>query len=211
MIQRILNQILKKYLNSTLLQDTIDIDKLLHQIHKKQIDNCLKKVTINIESKFYEQTQVNNFQNDREKILIGKNSHIRGFLQVFAYGGEILIGDNCYVGENSYIWSGDFIKIGNNVLISHSVNIVDSNAHELNSLERHKGYLSLLKNGHPKEKGSIITAPIIIKDNVWVNFNSVILKGVTIGEGAVVAAGSVVTTDVPDYAVVGGNPARVIK
>ncbi|RYE37966.1 MAG: acyltransferase [Sphingobacteriales bacterium] len=121
------------------------------------------------------------------------------------------MGDNCYLGENSIIWSGESVRIGDNVLISHNVNIIDSNSHELDHLERAEGFKSLIENGHPKEKGSIITSPIIIKDYAWVSFNSIILKGVTVGEGAVVAAGSVVTKDVPDYSIVAGNPAVVVK
>ncbi|MBV8923397.1 DapH/DapD/GlmU-related protein, partial [Bradyrhizobium sp.] len=54
-------------------------------------------------------------------------------------------------------------------------------------------------------------APVVIADKVWIGFNASILKGVTIGEGAVVGACSVVTRDVPPFAVVAGNPARVIR
>ncbi|MCF2661720.1 hypothetical protein I6E42_06300 [Pseudoflavonifractor phocaeensis] len=57
----------------------------------------------------------------------------------------------------------------------------------------------------------IASAPIVIKDRAWLGFNAIILKGVTIGDGAVVGAGSVVTKDVPDYAVVGGNPDKILK
>jgi acetyltransferase-like isoleucine patch superfamily enzyme len=162
-------------------------------------------------AKFYSEAKVTNHRGDVSKIVIGSNTHIRGNLLVFNYGGEIQIGESCYIGENSNIWSGEKIIIGNNVLISHNVNIVDSNSHELNSIERAERYLSLLKNGHWNTKGSIITSQIIIKDYAWISFNVIILKGVTIGEGAIVAAGSVVTKDVPDFAVVAGNPAKIIK
>ena len=57
----------------------------------------------------------------------------------------------------------------------------------------------------------VSSAPILIKNNVWIGMNVIILKGVTIGEGAIVAAGSVVTKDVPDWTLVGGNPAKIIK
>ncbi len=67
------------------------------------------------------------------------------------------------------------------------------------------------KIGLYKDWSNVKSSPITIKDKAWIGFNSIILKGVTIGEGAVVAAGSVVTQDVPDYAVVGGNPAKIIK
>ena len=56
-----------------------------------------------------------------------------------------------------------------------------------------------------------MSAPIIIKDNVWIGMSAIILKGVTVGEGAIVAAGSVVTKDVPPHTIVAGVPARVIK
>ena len=65
--------------------------------------------------------------------------------------------------------------------------------------------------GKYKDWSKVENAQIIIQDNVWIGFNSIVLKGVTIGEGAVVAAGSVVTKDVPPFAVVGGNPAKIIK
>jgi acetyltransferase-like isoleucine patch superfamily enzyme len=168
-------------------------------------------VTKDLTAKFYEESKVLNLQNDPSKITIGSNTHVRGFLQIFAYGGSINIGANCYVGENSYIWSGERIEIGNDVLISHNVNIIDSNSHELNASERKKGALHIFAKGHPAEKGSIITQPIRIGHHAWINFNSIILKGVSIGEGAIVAAGSVVTKDVPAWTVVGGHPAEVIR
>jgi galactoside O-acetyltransferase len=67
------------------------------------------------------------------------------------------------------------------------------------------------KTGYYKNWTGVKHAPIIIKDKAWIGFNCIILKGVTIGEGAVVGAGSVVTENVPDYAVVAGNPARLIR
>jgi galactoside O-acetyltransferase len=57
----------------------------------------------------------------------------------------------------------------------------------------------------------VIRKPVKIEDKVWIGFNSIILKGVTVGEGAIVGAGSVVTKDVPPYTIVAGNPARIIR
>jgi acetyltransferase-like isoleucine patch superfamily enzyme len=65
--------------------------------------------------------------------------------------------------------------------------------------------------GHPKEITNVDSAPIIIEDHVWISFNSIILKGVTIGKGAIIAAGSVVTKDVAPFTLVAGNPAKLIK
>jgi len=155
--------------------------------------------------------RINNFSKDKTKIIIGNKTVIDGELLVFNYGGEIIIGDNTYIGEHSRIWSGDSIKIGNNVLISYNVNIIDTNSHEIDYQERAIGYINLLKYGHSKNKGNIITSPIVTEDYVWINFNSIILKGVTIGKGAIIAAGSIVTKDVEPFTMVAGSPAKLIK
>ena len=160
---------------------------------------------------FYKNVKIYNLQNDRNKIKIGQQTHIYGELHIFWYGGEIQIGERCFVGEYTKIWSGNRITIGHDVLISDNVHIVDTNSHEMNHIERAEGYLNIINFGHTDKQTNINTAPITIGNYAWINFNSIILKGVTIGEGAIVAAGSVVTKDVPPFALVGGNPAKVIK
>lgn len=189
----------------------ISLEDLIKQIELKNIQDNLNWVVIGEKSKLYKEAKVTNLQNNKQNIVIGNNSHIRGNLQIFNYGGKIQIGNNCYIGENSYVWSGDSVIIEDHVLISHNVNIIDSNSHELNHRERQNGFAQIVTTGHPSHKGSIMTKPIIIKKHAWVSFNAIILKGVTIGEGAIVAAGSVVTKDVPDFAVVAGNPAVIVK
>lgn len=62
-----------------------------------------------------------------------------------------------------------------------------------------------------KDWTKVDSQPIVVKNKAWIGFNSIILKGITIGEGAIVAAGSVVTKDVPAYSIVAGNPARVVR
>ncbi|MDP9080667.1 MAG: acyltransferase [Bacteroidota bacterium] len=170
-----------------------------------------RKVTAASNVVFYAGVKIYNLLNDPSKITIGEQSHINGELHIFGYGGEINIGKRCYVGEGTRIWSGDKIVIGDDVLISHNVNIIDTNSHEINYLERAAGFFQIITSGHPNKAVNVNTAPIIIGDNAWINFNSIILKGVTIGNGAIIAAGSVVTKDVPPFALVGGSPAKIIK
>ena len=152
-----------------------------------------------------------NMQGDIDNMVIGKNTSICGELLTFNYGGKITIGDNCFIGPGSRLWSGENITIGSDVLISHNVNIVDTNAHEIDALERAEGYKKLSTHGYPKNKGSIKTDKITIHDLAWISFNVTILKGVTIGKGAIVGANSVVTQNVSEYTIVAGNPAVEVK
>ena len=152
---------------------------------------------------------VNNFH-DSDAINIGAYTHIRGELLTFGHGGQISLGEYCYVGEQSHIWSAKSIKIGNRVLISHNVNIFDSATHPLSATERHRQYKSIISTGHPKTI-DLSEKEVVICDDVWIGCAAIILRGVTIGQGAVISAGSVVTKDVPPFTIVGGNPARVIR
>jgi acetyltransferase-like isoleucine patch superfamily enzyme len=153
-----------------------------------------------------------------EKIFlqIGKNCVINGNFIFENCNGSIVIGDNTFIGGGMFI-AINSIQIGNNVLISWGCTLMDNNAHSLISQERLNDITDWKKGldnnriGLYKDWSKVSSAEIVVKDNAWIGFNSIILKGVTIGKGAVVAAGSVVTNDVPDYAIVGGNPASVIK
>lgn len=192
----------------------IDRTGVLHaamdQIHHRHVLNCHAKTTAE-GAHFAPTAAVHNWKNDRSIIIIGRDTRIRGELLVFPAGGHITMGKGCFLGENSRIWSMERIVVGDHVLISHNVAIMDTDSHELDYLEReHSGYL-MLTVGLPSEQGNIKTAPIAIGDHAWICNGAIVLKGVAIGEGAIVAAGAVVTRDVPAFALVGGNPARVIR
>jgi acetyltransferase-like isoleucine patch superfamily enzyme len=109
------------------------------------------------------------------------------------------------VGGGSHLWSMNHIKIGNRVLLSFNVTILDNNSHPLDPDERHKHFID------PKANVSVDNAPVTIEDDSWIGCNAIILKGVTIGRGSIIAAGSVVTSSVPPFSIVAGNPATVIK
>lgn len=170
-----------------------------------------RKCVASSSSKFYNSTSIHNRQGNKSSIRIGENSHVKGELMVMGYGGDISIGDYVYVGEGSKIWSAKGIFIGDNVLISHNVNIIDTNSHELSSVQRAKDFKALITIGPSKTQGNIDCASIEIGSNVWINFNCFISKGVKIGQGAIIAPGSVVLSDVPAWTVVAGNPAIEIK
>jgi acetyltransferase-like isoleucine patch superfamily enzyme len=147
---------------------------------------------------------------ERDCISIGANTHIKGELLALPPSGEIEVGRDCFIGEDTRIWSMVSVTIGHRVLISHNVNIHDNNSHSLSAGKRHKHYLDIITTGHPLRTDDIDRKPIVIEDDVWIGFNSTILKGVTIGRGAVVGACSLVTKDVAPFTIVAGNPAQPI-
>lgn len=158
----------------------------------------------------YDTARILNSIPDSSAINIGAHTHIRGELMTFGHGGRITVGDYCYVGDNSYIWSAQNIYIGNRVLIAHNVNIFDNMTHPLNASARHNQFKSIITSGNPKVL-DLSEQPITIEDDVWIGCMSIILKGVTLGRGAVIGAGSVVTKNVPPYTIVAGNPAKIIR
>ena len=151
-----------------------------------------------------------NSSNDRNKIKIGRNSRIMGDLATFFKGGEIIIGDDCFLGPQSRIWATKKVQIGNRVLISHNVNIHDNNSHPIDWKLRHDEFLKFLETGIHQEV-DLNSQDIIIEDDVWIGFNSIILKGVRIGRGAIIGAGSLVVKDVEPWTVNVGNPLKCIK
>jgi acetyltransferase-like isoleucine patch superfamily enzyme len=157
----------------------------------------------------YPSSSVSNNQ-DKISIDIGAYSRVLGMLETVGHGGRIAIGHNCFIGENTRIWSASSIDIGDRVLISHNVNIHDSNSHSISAASRAKHFQQIFSEGHPKILMDVPTAPIVIENDVWIGFGASVLKGVTIGEGAIVGAHSMVTKDVAPYTIVVGNPAHVI-
>lgn len=151
-----------------------------------------------------------NSSGDKNKIKIGHKSQISGILIVWNNSGKIEIGDYSYVGENTRIISASRIKIGDRVQIAHGCNIFDNNIHSLDPKERHEEFITNTTKGLIKIN-NLNEMPLTIMNDAWIGANTIILKGVTIGKGAIIGAGSVVLHDIPDYAVAVGNPAQVIK
>ena len=113
-----------------------------------------------------------------------------------------------------YINYGKHTKIGKNVFINFDCVFLDLGGITIEDNVLIAPKVSLLTESHPinpDERHSLIPKPIHIKKNAWIGANATILQGVTIGQNAVVAAGSVVSKDVPDNVVVGGIPAKIIK
>lgn len=154
--------------------------------------------------------QIINLLGDAGFIKIGAYTHVRGELLTFVHGGCISIGTYCYIGEYTRIWSAKSIIIEDRVLIAHNVSIFDNLTHPISAEARHLHYKEIITSGHPR-KIDLSEKNVVIKKDAWIGCMSIILSGVTIGEGAIVGAGSVVTKDVPAYTIVAGNPATMIR
>lgn len=129
---------------------------------------------------------------ENSRITVDDHFYIlTGFHLAINEGATLTLGSG-YINNNATIDCFSSITIGHGVAISSGVTIRDSDNHSING-------------------NLVISAPIIIEDNVWIGLNATILKGVRIGSGSVVAAGAVVTSDVPRNSLVGGVPAKVIK
>ncbi|MBO5702772.1 MAG: acyltransferase [Clostridia bacterium] len=124
--------------------------------------------------------------------------------------GKITIGDHTCIYGHTVIGSVSEISIGSCVIISNHVHIYDNNNHPTSPEVRKQMCLEGFEGAAWRWDKSA-SAPITICDNVWIGEYSAIMKGVTVGEGSIVAAHSVVTKDVPPYSIVAGNPARVVK
>jgi acetyltransferase-like isoleucine patch superfamily enzyme len=127
------------------------------------------------------------------RVTVKGDFNIHTGMQVVVDRGATLTLGSGYINDNVRISCFRSMTMGQDVAISESVVIRDSDNHQL--------------EGSPREA----TAPIVIGDHVWIGMHAIILKGVTIGDGAVVAAGSVVTRDVPPGCLVAGIPAKVLK
>ena len=135
-----------------------------------------------------------------DNVRIGnRNTWVVG---IKVYDDPVLaVGDNTTFGYMNMISVAQRVTIGRNCLFAGEVKIFDNNSHPLDPVKRRE---------HAVLDRQAI-APVVIEDDVWVGTNCLIMKGVTIGKGAVIAAGAVVTKDVPPYCIAGGNPARVLK
>lgn len=142
------------------------------------------------------------FQTEKKSITIKERTRIGYGVRVKAgFSGKISIGKNVLIDDYSFISAQDTIQIGDEAMIASHCYIVDFN---------HIYPLSKSKKNIGKKSG-YITAPVKIGKYVWIGTHSVVLPGVTIGENAVIGAGSVVTKNIPANTIAVGNPAKVVK
>ncbi len=137
-----------------------------------------------------------------ERITAGRRVFFdhRSYLNCNTEAGFITLGDNVEIGPYSILWGGGGITIGNNVHIGTHVHITSMEGEQISA-----------DTVDPFTPLEIIRSPVVIGDHVLIYSHAVIVPGITIGHHAAIAAGAVVTADVPPYALVGGVPAKVIR
>ncbi len=130
------------------------------------------------------------------QFVLGKKSTIEDFCTINNGVGNVLIGDNSLIGMGNVIIGP--VTIGNNVIFAQNI-VASGLNHEYKDVTQ------------PIVTQNVTTKPIVVEDDCWIAANVVITAGVTIGKHCVVAAGSVVTKDLPPFTIAAGNPAKVIK
>lgn len=157
-------------------------------------------------------------EEESKRIFIHEESMIGCNFIFESDSGVIKIGKRTFINAGTNIISINEIEIGDDVTIGWNIYIYDHDSHSLDyrfrkdDIERQREDFYANRNFiFSKDWSTVKSAPVKICNKVWIGFNAIILKGVTIGEGAIVAAGAVVTKDVPAWTVVAGNPATIVK
>lgn len=186
------------------------VKKLIYKyLERKKEKQFIKNAVLLGECKFHKNSSCVNKSKDKNNILIEGNCVIGA--QIYTgYTGEIIIGEGTYIGDLTRIGAIEKVVIGKYNVISNYVRIIDNNNHPTDPEKRVKMSKSGFYNDNWEWSNSE-HKPIIIGDNVWIGEFSRICKGVQIGRGSIVAASAVVTKDVPEYTIVAGNPAKVVK
>jgi galactoside O-acetyltransferase len=201
-------------------QKHMRLKKLINRFRKKATEDLLEYTEISANTILPNGLQIrfDAEKEERKYVTIGDKGIIVANFIFESEKGEVQIGNNVHIGGANII-SRKKISIGNDVTMAWDITIYDHDSHniqwEFRKNDNHQCYNDYINhNGNNvvnKDWSHVNSRPIIIKDKVWIGFGVTILKGVTIGEGAVVGAKSVVTKDVPDWTVVAGNPAKVVK
>lgn len=144
-------------------------------------------------------------------IEIGDKCCIRGTLMLYRQSSRIFIGNNVYIGPGTLLECVEEIRMGNDILVSLNCNIIDTNSHSLHSAERLEDTIDWQKGLAFKNWDVVKSKKVIIEDKCWIGLRSIVMKGVTLGEGTVVGAGSVITKNTEPFSIMAGNPAVLVR
>ena len=183
-----LEQLITLLNSGTMIQSGGEAHKLMWQISQESL-----KLTAKLNNQYHSPEEIRSIFEELTGKLIDETFAI--FPPFYTdFGKNISLGKGVFINAGCSFQDQGGITIGNRSLIGHNVVLATLN-HDLN----------------PNNRGAIVAAPITIGDNVWIGANATVLPGVSIGNGAVIAAGAVVTQNVAANTVVGGVPAKILK
>ena len=184
---------------------------LIRRLERRKNLRRLGLYHLSIKSQVLAKLTFGPFVDSKTNILqVGEGSLVRGNVSFVKNGACLLVGNNTAINGSTSFSIASNVEIGNNVLISFDCLFMDHDGHSSDPEIRESDLPDLL-NDRPKAWETVKILPIRIEDSAWVGARSTILKGVTIGQGAIVAAGSVVTKSVSPFVIVAGNPARQVN
>jgi acetyltransferase-like isoleucine patch superfamily enzyme len=144
-------------------------------------------------------------------IEIGDDCYIMGTITLLNSKAKVKIGNRVFIGPGTTLFCYKDIEISDDIMVSWGCTLIDTNAHSLKWEERKNDVIDWIKGPAHKNWSVVESKPVLLQSKCWIGFNSIITKGVIVGEGGIVASGSVVTKSVDPFTVVGGNPATFIK
>jgi len=147
-------------------------------------------------------------KNRNVSLIVGEDSIVKAYICFEKEGSSVNIGNRTFIGKGLLSIS-EHIDIGDDVMLSWGVTIADHNSHSIKFSERAQDIIDW-KVGI-KDWTNVKSRQLKVCNKAWIGFNAILLKGVVVGEGAIVGAGSVVTKDVAPWTIVAGNPAKVIR
>ena len=178
----------KAYVKTGQALDTDEIHGFMHEMSEEA-----RRVTFRLNTAYHTADEVRELLSELFGYQVPQS--LRVFPPLYAdFGKNITVGEGVFINACCHFQDHGGVTLGDGCQIGHNVVFATLN-HEL----------------QPERRGVTRPAPIVLGKKVWVGSNATILQGVTIGDNAIVAAGAVVTKDVPANAIVGGVPARVIK
>lgn len=173
---------------------------------------CKSSITFdsNLRPLLYRDTNIQLLMGARKNQLhVGEGGALLCYI-LLCKNGKFKSGNYVQIGPGTRIECVNNIEIGDNTTISRNVIISDNNNHPVNPIDRlQMSYMPL--GAEKKQMYYSVSSPVKIGRTVWIGENARICKGVTIGDGAIVAANSVVTKDVPSNCIAAGNPAKIVK
>ena len=143
------------------------------------------------------------------RVRIGGDCAIRGVIRC-EEAGEVEIGSLVYIGDGAIISARTRVEIGDGSLLAHGVQVFDNDTHPLDPAEREAHFRTILKLD-PRRGFTVASSPVAIGRRCWIGFGAAVMKGVSMADGSIAAAGAVVTADVPSHCIVAGNPARIVR